>query len=111
VADGDPDEAPRRLGSALPAAKSPDRVLNSSDAGSKSRAPAAEATKGSHSRSPEANGAAASKALIGGERPGCVHELSRQAEGLTGDDRGSGPIGSICPPQQGHRSRAPSGTR
>jgi hypothetical protein len=41
VADGDPDGAPRRLGSALPAAKSADRVLNSSDAGSKLRAPAA----------------------------------------------------------------------
>jgi hypothetical protein len=28
VADSDPDETPRRLGSALPAAKSADRVLN-----------------------------------------------------------------------------------
>jgi hypothetical protein len=66
VADGGSDEAPRRLGSALPTAKSADRVLNSADAGSKLRAPAAGTTKGSHSRSPEAKGAAASKALIGG---------------------------------------------
>jgi len=48
VADGDSDEARRRLGSALPAAKSADRVLNSADAGSKLRAPAAGTTKGSH---------------------------------------------------------------
>jgi hypothetical protein len=51
VADGHPDEARHRLGSPLPAAKSADRVLKSSDAGSKLRVPAAGATKGSHSRS------------------------------------------------------------
>jgi hypothetical protein len=91
VADGDPDETPCRLGSRLPAAKSADRVLNSCDAGSELRAPAAGATKGSSFPVAEAEGAAASKALIG-EQPGSDHELSGQAEGLTGDDRGNGPI-------------------
>jgi len=70
VADGDPDGAPRRLGSALPAAKSADRVLNSADASSKLRAPAAGTTKGWHSRSPEAKGAGRKQGADRGERPG-----------------------------------------
>jgi hypothetical protein len=65
AANGDPNEVPRRLGSVLPAAKSADRVLDSSDAGSELRTPAAGATKRSHSRSRRRKGAAASKRLIG----------------------------------------------
>jgi hypothetical protein len=112
VADGDPDEPRHRLGSPLPAAKSADRVLNSSDAGSELRAPAG-GRRDKRLAFPilEVERDGRKQGADRGKRPGSVHELSCQAEGLTGDDRGNGPIGSICPPQQGHRSHALSGSR
>jgi hypothetical protein len=85
-----------------PAAKSTDRVLNFSDAGNELHTPAQARQKGRILGSGRQKG----WSHVSGDRQRSVHELSRQADRLTGDDRGNGPIGSICPPQQGHWFRA-----
>jgi hypothetical protein len=46
-----------------------------------------------------------------GERAGGVHELSCQGDAVAGRARGSGPIGSMRPPQQGQKSGARSSSR
>ena len=110
AADGDPNEAPRRLGRSAASGKKHRSRAELLRRGQRIAHAGGRRDKRVAFPVAEAKGAAASKARIG-ERPGSVHELSRQAEGLTGEDRGNAPIASICPPQHGHRSRALSGSR